>query len=437
MNRKTLVGALIALVGTVPLLANCGAAGGLSDVAGKAGGIAPGLGGKCPDLTKPEAILAFDFASNFKVSAAGGAKLKSATAAAVELKGFADQINADLVMACGGIAKDLGAGGEFKDGKAACDAALRAINDTKVKMGASARLAAVIDPPKCAADMHAYAGCAAQCDPNISAGSAKVDCEPGKLSGRCDASCEGSCDVEAGAKCDGTCSGSCDAEVKGTCSGTCNGKCDGKAAKGACAGTCEGKCEGNVQGTCKGKCGGECKAKASAKCEGTCTGKCSAEFKEPKCTGEITPPHMSVDCKAQCDTEVSAKLVCTPARVGITATGVVDQRAFEALKMTLEKNLPVVVKVAVGMGKRAPKVAKDAHAVIKGTMSAFGEIAGSAGGNAAMTTAHLTACLGDTFKGAVTAAAGIEANVSVSVNVQASATGSASGGAKGGTASKL
>ncbi|MCL2724948.1 MAG: hypothetical protein FWD69_10985 [Polyangiaceae bacterium] len=437
MNRKTLVGALIAIVGLVPLIANCGA-GGVGGVAGKAGGIAPGMGGKCPDLSTPESIVAFDFASNFKVSPEAAVKLKASTAAAVQLKGFAERIDADLKLSCGNIAKDLGAGADFKDGHAACEAAAKAIGDAKARVGANARLAVVIEAPKCAADLHAYGDCAARCDGSVSAGSAKIECEPGKLSGRCDATCEGSCDVEAGAKCDGTCSGRCDADVKGTCSGKCTGKCDGKDSKGAaCAGTCSGKCDGTIQATCSGKCSGDCKIKAQAKCEGTCSGKCSAEFKEPKCTGEVKPPHMSVDCKAHCDAEITANLECTQARVGITATGVADARAFEALKMTLEKNLPTVLKVSMGLGERVPRMAKNVQTMVQGTLSGFGDIAKSAGGNAVMTSAQLTACFADTYKSSVAAAAGLEANVSVSVSVSASVNGSASGsGRAGATAMK-
>ena len=107
MNRRnSVLGAAIAFGVLVPVLASgCGAVGGLGNLASNV----PGVGGKCPDLSKPEAILAFDFASNFKISATAGAKLKAATAAAVELKGFADQIDADLKAGCGGLAKDLGA----------------------------------------------------------------------------------------------------------------------------------------------------------------------------------------------------------------------------------------------------------------------------------------------------------------------------------------
>ncbi|HSO39098.1 MAG TPA: hypothetical protein VLT33_41515, partial [Labilithrix sp.] len=416
------------------VLGGCGAA---NSAMGAAGNI-PGAPGKCPDLSKPETIMAFDFAGEFKLDAQAGAKLKAATAAAIDIKGFSDQIDADLRAGCGPIAKDLGTGGDFKDGKSACDAAIKGINDTKAKLGASAKLAMVMKPPRCSADLKAYGDCAGKCDASVSGGKAKVECEPGKLSGKCDANCEGSCDVQAGAKCDGSCSGTCDAQISGTCSGTCNGKCDGKDSKAACSGKCEGKCDGGkIEGECKGKCGGECKLKASAKCEGTCSGKCSAEFKEPKCTGEVTPPKMSADCKAHCDASVSAKAECTPAQVGITITGATDVKAVENLKATLEKNLPLVLKVAIGMGERAGKVAGEVSAVVDGATATIASVSGKGGAGAALAAGQLTACLGDTFKGAVSAAGSIKANVSVSASVSASASGSAGGSAKGGASPSL
>jgi hypothetical protein len=408
------------------LSSGCGA------VSGVASGV-PGVGGKCPDLTKPEEILAFDFATNFKLKADVGLKLRAATAAAVELKGFADQIDADLKAGCGGIAKDLGAGTDFKDGKSACDAAIKGIGDFKAKIGASAKLSLAVKPPHCAADMNVYADCAGKCDPTISGGKADVKCEPGKLSGKCDANCEGTCDMSAGGKCDGTCNGSCDAEVKGaTCSGKCNGKCDGKDSKGAsCAGSCDGKCDGGtIQGTCNGKCGGDCKLKASAKCEGSCTGKCTTEMKAPKCTGDVEPPKMSADCKAHCDSSVSAKMECTPATVGVAITGATDTKSVDTLKATLEKNLPLVLKVALGMGDRAAKLAGNVKVIADGAVSAIANVSTSGGAQGGITAGQLTACVGGAFKDAVGAAGSLQANVSVSVNVSASASGSAGGGAK-------
>ena len=109
---RSVIGPVLMVGLLAPVVVSCaaaqGAMGAASDVTGGA------LGGKCPDLTKVEAILDFDFASNFKIDAAAAAKLKAGTAAAVEIKGFAAQVDADLKTACGGIAKDLGVAGEFK-----------------------------------------------------------------------------------------------------------------------------------------------------------------------------------------------------------------------------------------------------------------------------------------------------------------------------------
>ena len=80
-------------------------------------------------------------------------------------------------------------------------------------------LGADFKSPKCGASLDVVADCAAKCDATIKPGSAKVECEPGKLQGQCSAQCEGSCDVEGGAKCDGQCNGKCDAKVVGKCDG--------------------------------------------------------------------------------------------------------------------------------------------------------------------------------------------------------------------------
>ncbi len=427
--KKIFLLAVVAALVVAPLLASCGAAQGAMGAAGDVTGGA--VGGKCPDVTKPESILAFDFAGTFKLQPDTALKLKAATAAAVDVKGLADQVDADLKAGCGGLAKDLGAPGDFKDGSAACEAALKALNDTKAKIGASAKFTLVVKPPECRASLDAYADCAGKCDAKVSGGKAKVDCEPGKLSGTCDANCEGTCDVSGGAKCDGTCEGTCDADIHGQCGGKCNGKCDGQTSNGAsCAGTCDGKCEGNAKAECKGKCGGSCKLKASAKCEGTCTGKCSAEMKAPKCTGEVKPPQMSADCKAHCDANVQAKADCTPASVGFAMSGKGDVEAFNKLKAALEKNLPLILKVAVGMVDTIPKIAANVEAVVQGAQATVTEVAGHASGAAALQAGQLGVCLGDTFKGALGAAGSLKANASVSVKVSASASASGSAGTK-------
>ncbi|MFO0736666.1 MAG: hypothetical protein U0270_12345 [Labilithrix sp.] len=441
LPARTLLGRTVSIGIISAVVFSCAAVNQAANKAGDAAGVP--VPAKCPDLTKVDAIMAYDFSANFKIDAAGGAKLKAGTAAAVSIQGFAAQVDADLKGACTGLAKDLGATGDWKDGKSACEAAIKAMGDVKAKMGAKAAINLVFEPPRCEADMNVMADCAGKCDVKASGGKAKVECEPGKLSGKCDANCEGSCDVQAGAKCDGECSGSCDAEVSGSCSGKCNGKCDGKDSKGAsCAGKCDGKCEGGtVKGQCKGKCGGSCQLKASAKCEGTCSGKCSAEMKAPKCTGEVKPPEMSADCKAHCDADVSAKMTCTPAKVGLAITGSADAKAEAQFKAAVEKNFPLILKVAVGMGERAAKLAGEIKVVIEGVQGSVEAIAKTSGDakKATMVAGQITACLGETFKGALGAAGSLKANVDVSVNVKASASasGSAGGSAGGKTAPVL
>ncbi len=424
--RRLLGASMVALVG-LPIVASCA---GAQQALGQAG--ASGLAG-CPDVSKIESILAFDFQHQFRISADAAAKLKGGAVAAVQLRGLAAQVDADLKTTCGGIATDLGAGSEFKDGKAACDAAIRGIGAAKAKLGTNARIALAVREPRCEADVKVMADCAGRCDAHVDPGHAKVDCEPGKLSGTCEAQCKGTCDVSAAAKCEGKCKGSCDAEVKGTCSGKCNGKCDGKSSSGAsCAGTCEGRCEGGtVEGQCNGNCQGRCELAASAKCDGTCTGSCSAEMKAPKCTGDVKPPQMSAECKASCDADFATKLECTPAQVGLVVTGATDAAAAERLRVTIEKNLPLVLKVAIGMGKRGPEIAANGRAVVEGVSASVDEIARTSGdtAQAGLIAGQITACLGDTFRGALDAAGSLKANVSVSVDVRASASGSASGSA--------
>ncbi len=429
---KQVLGGVVLSGGLAMLVASCAAAGNAMNAANKVTGAGP----TCPDVANIESVLAYDFAANFKIDAQGAAKLKAGTVAALQLKGVAAQVDADLVTACGGLAKDLGAGADFKDGKSACDAAIKAIGAAKGKLGAKAAVALTIREPRCQASLDAYADCAGKCDPKLSGGKAKVECEPGKLAGKCDAQCEGACDLQAAAKCDGQCSGTCDAEVKGSCSGTCDGKCDGKNTKGQCAGTCEGKCTGgSVKGECKGKCGGTCQMKAAAKCDGTCSGKCSVDFKEPKCTGEVKPPEMSGECKAQCDGDVQAKMECTPAQVGVVVTGATDAQAAAQLKGALEKNMPLVLKVAIGMGDRAAQLANNVQATVEGvqgSITAIAQTSGS-GAQAAMIGGQITACVGDTFKGALDAAGSLKANVKVSVDVKASASASGSAGGSAST----
>ena len=166
---------------------------------------------------KIEAIDSFDFAANFKLNAQAAAKIKAGVGAAVEMKALADKLDADLLTACGGLAKDLGDTGTYTDGQSACKAAMNVMGTVKAKMGASASIALDITPPACGVSIDAYGDCAGHCDASVKPGSVEASCEGGSMQGTCSAQCSGDCEMSAAAACSGTCSGSCDASVSGSC----------------------------------------------------------------------------------------------------------------------------------------------------------------------------------------------------------------------------
>jgi hypothetical protein len=340
----------------------------------------------------------------------------------VELKGFAGELDAKLVTACGNLAKDLGKDGKFENGGQACKAAASAIAEIKGKLGASAKVTLAFEPPRCQASLDAMANCVAECDANVEPGKVDVECEPGKLSGTCEAQCSGRCDLKAAAKCEGTCEGSCSANFSGSCGGQCRGTCDGKKSDGAsCSGKCQGSCSALADGTCGGQCDGSCEMKSAGQCDGTCTGACSVEMKAPSCEGDIKPPKASVECNAACEIEVQADVKCEPGKVALIVEGSADAQLAATFRAAIERNLPAVLEIAVGMKDQALGVAGEVKAVVGGLQATIGALK-----SAPEIGARLTACVAMPFKAAFDAAASIKANVDVSVQVQASVTASAS-----------
>ncbi len=389
-------------------------------------GVIPGMpgGGNCPESA--EAAMKADFGLEAKMEG----KVKAALAAGAALKDLAAELEADVALACGELAKDLGASdddiepkeeGPGKKAEAACQAAVKVLGEVKAK--ASGKLQVKVVPPKCSASMNAMAECAGSCDATVKPGEAKVKCEGGKISGKCEGSCQGSCTVEAGAKCSGSCSasceGKCEGKFSGKCEGKCNGKCDGASTSGgACSGTCDGTCEGEAEGscagTCKGSCSAQCEMKGQATCEGSCEGGCSVEIKEPKCSGEVKPPEMSAECKASCDAQVSGKVECVPAQVRVSITGAADAQAAVKLKAALIKNMPALLKVTLGMKAKVERAVANVKATLDGVKAVV-----TGGGEAAL---KVGGCIAASIK------AQAEASVSINVSVKASASASGSAG---------
>jgi hypothetical protein len=411
----------VMIVASVPLLNNCGKLpGGMPNV--------PGAPGGCPaNIADASAIMS----ANFGLQGELEGKVKAALAASANLQNIAVDIEGEVVAACSGLAKDLGASdddlkpaedGPGKKADAACNVASKLIGEFKAK--AKGRVVVDAKPPKCEASMEASVDCAAKCDATVKPGEVKATCEGGEISGQCDAKCEGKCTVEAGAACEGSCSGSCQgectAEISGKCDGDCEGKCDGKNAKGKCAGTCEGKCKGKVDaqcgGTCKGSCSASCEMKAAGECKGSCSGKCSVEMKAPKCSGTVKPPEVSAECKANCDAEVNGKAECTPPQVMVTVEGAVDVDAAMKLKGALTAHLPALLKVSVGMKDKLEGISGSVQAAAEGAQAAV-----TSGGDAAL---KVGGCFAASLKA--------QAEASVSINVSVKASASVSGSARAG-----
>jgi hypothetical protein len=402
---------------TLISLPNCGA---INAAAGAAGVAVPGQCGL--DLKNADAIENFDFAGQFKLQADAAAKLKSGTVAAVQLEAFSAKIDGMLLEACSGLAKDLGSPGDFKTGTDACNAAGDVVAKAKASLGANAKITIAGEPPKCGVDINVEADCAAKCDVSVKPGAASFQCTGGEMQGECDANCSGSCDMTAAATCSGTCSGSCDATFSGSCGGKCDGKCDGKTSSGAsCAGKCEGKCDAGASGTCGGQCSGSCKVDAGAKCQGTCTGKCSVDFKAPKCTGQVTPPSMSADCKAKCDAKVNANATCTKPHLSVVVVGAADPVFAAKFQAAMEANFGNIIVVFKQLGDSAVAMAGQIKDVALGAQDAVMATVKAGGSNGAMMAANIGGCVGGAFTGVADAAASIKANVSVSASVSGKA----------------
>lgn len=350
-----------------------------------------GLFGKLP-VGECKALESGNFSS---VIVAGSAEAKGKVVAfleaAYQLNELAVEIEADLMRSCGELgvaiglpAKEMKAeAGGGEGAKQVCDKVAAKI-DAIVK--AEGELEIGVAPPRCYANVEAMTQCLAGCDAAIEPGKLEASCEGGEIAGQCSGACSGTCSAQGGVKCEGECQGKC------------QGECDGKDTSGSC------------EGTCKGTCHGECKLSGEAKCSGTCTGSCTAEFKAPKCTGEFKPPKVDASCHARCSAKTAQMAKCEPPQVFVEAKG--DASAdLKKLAVALQYKLPAILRIQLGMGKRAALAAEtvvDAGAELPSVVADAGMEA--------------LGCVGAAIDMAGTASA----SVSVSVEASASVSGSAS-----------
>jgi hypothetical protein len=351
-----------------------------------------GLFGKLP-VGECKALETGNFAS---VIVAGSAETKAKVVAfleaAYQLNELAVEIEAGLIRSCGELGVAIGmppadmkaeaGGGE--GAKAVCDKVAARI-DAILQAGGELEIG--VAPPRCYANVEAMTQCLAGCGAAVEPGKLEASCEGGEIAGRCDGSCSGTCSAQGGVECSGKCEGSC------------RGKCNGKDVSGACDGNCEGRCQG------------ECEVSGEAKCSGTCTGSCTVEMKAPKCTGEFKPPKVDASCHARCSAKTAQMAKCEPPQVFVEAKGGASLE-LKKLALALQAKLPAILKIQLGMGKRAALAAEtvvDAGAELPGVvMDAGVEALGCAGA-------------------AIEMAGSASASVSVSVEASASVSGSAQG----------
>ncbi|MDC3953740.1 hypothetical protein [Polyangium jinanense] len=343
--------------------------------------------------------------NEFRADAQWGANLdidfrvKSFMSASGALVTLADQMIADVTVACEGIAKatkrDDSKWSSLEGAKrleAVCAEAQLGFDEV-MKANASVELVALVEGGKCEASLDAAAECNARCDVDAKCTPAQLEakCEPGKLAGSCTAECRGSCTADVGAT----------VECRGSCSAVCNGKCNGTCSSGD-ANNCNGRCDGTCEGTCSGSC--ELEANAAVECDGTCRGECSVDFEAPHCEGKITPPEceLDADCQASCNAEIQAEASCTPPKVTIELKGGATAD-LEALVVALEEHLPKLIVTGIERGQAAldaGKVLVEVGGNLEGAITSSGKALVCA------TTA---------------AAAALDASVEVQVSVEASA----------------
>jgi hypothetical protein len=373
---------------------------------------------RCPDLSTPDELAAFDFAKEYVLSRDAAEKLKAAALAAMEIGTLSEKLDADLGIACAQIAHDLGNKGDWRSGNDACAAAIKAVQEARAKLGPKAQAQLVVRQPVCLTDASLVTKCASICDSSVPAGKLRAECE--QMAGRCDGSCEGSCEQKGAARCDGVCGGTCEGPIKGTCGGRCRGTCDGKSVNGGCLGVCVGTCErGAMTGECKGLCTGSCRLAKPGICDGVCSGSCSVELADAKCAGDFRAPDVSTDCRARCELAVINNTACSTPQVGFVVTGARDRETSEAMKAAVDKSFPALVKLLQEVGEKGPKRVLNAQAVIESARTGFKEMARSGGnGTASASESQLVKCFDEPFKKAAASAVSVKTGIDQAAGVR-------------------
>ena len=299
------------------------------------------------------------------------AKAQEFILASEEVSGSIERVSDDVLVACAGIALDLGAQDSWSGEKklkdkisndadtGACDVAVIKIDEMqRTAAEANVDLRVAMAKGECHLEFDAQAACDSECSQNTT-------CEPGEFTSRCEPGsitsiCNGDC--MAGAFCVGS------AKVAANCAGKCESMCIGK-----CAGKCyredgtvtenDAECRGMCAARCDGTCSGHCKVDVSAgiKCGAGvfCKGTCAGAMESPACTTEFKDPQCKVDtaCYESCTARLATQAKCEPTAVQVIAD-VTARPDLRPVVDTLNKHLPALVAAAEAEGKLVQSAGK-------------------------------------------------------------------------------
>jgi len=379
----------------------------------------------CPDLADREALAAVDFSADFGLSADDAQALTAGLIAAAGMEALSARLDADLRVACTSIARELGERPRADGVEAACAAAVKGIDDARTRLGGKARFSLAYLAPRCGLPAQPLLACLNLCagaEDDSATGDAlstRLDC-PGQAStGTCEGQCDGSCDATEGMVCDGKCLGGCDWGFRGDCDGTCVGTCNGRASRGICAGRCVGQCFGLARhGICSGRCLGPCQLRRPAPCSGLCGGRCSTAWKGLQCDSVPRTAPAAAACGPSCEIDAAAAARCSSARVTVTIDMAARNMQARArhLSGVLERFLPAIVSVSVGMKDRTAAASRTADTAFRSSERIIADAAARGGPGTS-----LSACAGGTLRNGLGALAKLNTSVRVAAEVKAAA----------------
>src|SRR5690606_39268518 len=134
-------------------------------------------------------------------------------------------------------------------------------------------------------------------------------------------------------------------------------------------GKCDAKAEGSCSGTCSGSCSASCEIKGQAECKGRCEGGCKGTIEEPKCSGQLEPPHVDLSCQANCAVKTMGEVTCDPPRVVIKTQGKANTE-LSKLVGALEVSLPKIAAIQLGAAEKLGKAGASVAAQGEGLISA-------------------------------------------------------------------